>query len=101
MDEPKIVRIRKTLQESMNEENRIREEMNKIIETMPGKTQEEKIAEANVFEKFALLLDEASKNTSKLKTEWLEAIRSAQDEYKKTEGAYSDTLKEFKEKTGM
>ncbi len=72
-------RIHKTLWEAMDEEDRIMREMDKVFETVPDRYEAEKI----ILEKWALLMDEAIKKSSKLSTEWFEAIKKSQEEYEK------------------
>lgn len=73
--------ISKILKEAIDEENRIVEEMINISKTTSDQVQADKI----IFEKIRPRMEEISKKISKLKIEWFETIKDAQDEYKKTE----------------
>ncbi|MCK4553803.1 hypothetical protein KAU19_02480 [Candidatus Parcubacteria bacterium] len=72
-------RIHKALWETMDEEDRIMKEMDKVFETTSDQNEAEKI----ILEKWALLMDEAVKKTGQLTTEWFEAIKKSQKEYEK------------------
>jgi len=72
-------RLHEELQKAMDEEDRIMAEMGKIFESTPDRAEAEKI----ILEKWAPLMDEAAKKSSKLTTQWLEAMRKSQEEYEK------------------
>jgi hypothetical protein len=72
-------RLHKELQDAMDEEDRIMAEMNKVFESTPDRSEAEKI----ILEKWAPLMDEAAKKSSELTTQWFEAMRKSQEEYKK------------------
>lgn len=72
-------RLRKELQETMNEEDRIMVEIDKVFESTPDRGEAEKI----ILEKWAPLMDEAVKKSNEFRTQWLEAMNESQEEFEK------------------
>ena len=72
-------RLQKELEESMDEQDRIMSEINKIYESTPDRNEAEKI----ILEKLAPLMDEAVKKSSELTIQWIEAMRKSQEQFEK------------------
>lgn len=67
-------RLYNELQEAMKERDRIMDEIDKVLESVPDRSEAEKI----VLEKLAPSMDEIVKKESRLTTEWLESMKKSQ-----------------------